>query len=375
GRAWALDPPSGSQPDLPADDQAPLISVCIPARNEADNIGACVQAVRAQRWPRVEIIVVDDQSEDGTGDAARAAAADDVRVRVIRGTPPPAAWAGKPWACARAAGESTGDRLLFLDADVVLHPDALTALQGAMADRSLALLSVYGTWELVSFWERVVVPAVGWLIRGAIDLNRVNDPGAPEAFANGQCILVDRSAYEAVDGHGVVRDQVLDDVGLATAFKQRGFAIALLVAPWAFRVRLYRSLGEIVGGYGKNLYEGMGRQPILGLGSVLFIVVGALVPFGLLAGGLVARLLLGWAVPAWAWLGWIAAVCGLQIAFRWRIERRDGRSGSTAWWHPVANVLLAFILLRAVLGVRSRWKGREFVDGRAAPQERHHLEG
>ncbi len=360
GRRWSIPKPEGPPPDA-----GPLVSICIPARNEEDNIGACVAAARASRWPALEIIVVDDKSTDRTGDRAREAADGDPRVRVIDGTEPPRGWAGKPWACARAAGEARGELLLFIDADVQIAPDAVAGLVAFLRDGELDLVSAFGTWKLVSFWERVLIPAVGWLIRGVVDLDHVNDPGRPEAFANGQCILVRRGPYDQLDGHGVVRDQVLDDVRLAEAFKQRGLRLGLGVAPWAFEVRLYRSLAEIVAGYTKNLYEGMGRNPTIGLGAVLFIAVGALAPFLALIGSGVTRLILGWTVPAAPWIAWFAVICALQVAFRWRIERRDGRPGSIAWTHPIANILLAWILLRAVFSVRATWKGRVFVDGKA----------
>ena len=339
--------------------------MCIPARDEIVNIRPCIEAVLESRWPDLEVIVVDDRSRDGTADAARMLAKDDDRVRVIDGTEPPSGWAGKPWACARAAGESTGDLLCFVDADVRLAPDAIVALADEMVRRGAGLISGYGSWTLVSFWERVVVPAVGWLIRGAVDLNAANDPGRPEAFANGQVIMVQRGAYEAMEGHSVVRDQVLEDVRLAEQFKRRGHTCAMTVAPWAFQVRLYHSLGEIFRGYSKNLYEGMGRSPITGLGAVLFIFVGALLPFAALGFGLVARLVWNWAIPGNFWLAWCAAVCALQLVFRWRLERRDGRSGAIAWAHPLANLVLVAILLRSIFSMEVRWKGRGYVDGRA----------
>jgi glycosyltransferase involved in cell wall biosynthesis len=364
GRRWMLQRPSlGS--DNPA--AGAKISVCIPARNEVVNISACLQAVLASRWPDLEVIVVDDRSRDGTAEAAGLVASEDERVRVVLGTEPPSGWAGKPWACARAAGEATGDLLCFVDADVRLAPDALGALAGEMVRRGSGLISAYGSWTLVGFWERVVVPAVGWLIRGAVDLNAVNDPGRPEAFANGQLIMVQRVAYEAMEGHGVVRDQVLEDVRLAEQFKRRGHAATMLVAPWAFQVRLYHSLGEIFRGYAKNLYEGMGRSPAIGLGAVLFIFVGALLPFGVLGIGLLGRLAWGWAVPEDVWLVWCALVCMLQVVFRWRLERRDGRSGAMAWAHPLANMVLVVILLRSIFAMEVTWKGRGYVDGRARP--------
>ncbi len=360
GRRWMLPRPEGDPPAA-----GPKLSICVPARDEADNIAACVSAALASRWPSLEVLVVDDQSSDGTAEIAAAAAGGDPRFVLVPGTAPPRGWAGKPWACARAAGEATGALLLFIDADVTLAPDAVPALVGELGRRRLSLLSAFGSWKLESFWERVMIPAVGWLIRGVVDLDRVNDPGRPEAFANGQCILVDRAGYDAMDGHGVVADQVLDDVRLAEAFKQRGLPTGLMVAPWLFEVRLYRNLSEIIAGYAKNLYEGLGRRPALGLGAVLFIGVGALLPFVGLVGGVVARLALHWTVPQTPWLAWFAVICGLQVAFRWRVERRDGRQGGIAWAHPIANLVLAWILMRAVFSVQATWKGRRFVDGRA----------
>ena len=360
GLRWRIGRPGGPPPS-----GGPRVSVCIPARNEALNIGACVDAALALRWPNLEVIVVDDRSEDGTGEVARSRGAGDPRLRVIDGSEPPAGWAGKAWACARAAGEASGGWLLFLDADVRVDPDALHGLMGVAQKDELRLLSVFGTWELVSFWERALIPTVGWLIRGAVDLERVNDPTRVEAFANGQLILTEREAYDFVGGHAVIRDRILDDVSLAEAFKRRSMRIGLRPAAWMFRVRLYRSLAEIVAGYGKNLYEGMGRRPAIGLGAVLFIFVGTLLPFLVLIGGLLGRGGLGWGVPGWGWMAWVAGVCFLQLLFRFRIEQTDGRTGAIAWAHPVSNLLLVAIILRSMFGVRASWKGRRFVDGRA----------
>lgn len=363
GEKWRLAP--GDGPPSSDDDSGPKVSILVPARNEAANIGACVEACLASDWGRLEMVVVDDNSTDGTAELARAAGAGDSRLHVVSGTERPPDWAGKAWACRRAAGEATGDLLLFVDADVRIHPATVRALVGAMKDGKLGLASAFGTWELVSFWERALIPTVGWFIRGATDLDRVNTPGRPEAFANGQLIMVEREAYESVDGHGAVKGQILDDVRLAEAMKRRGHATGLFVAPWAFRVRLYRSLSEIYWGYAKNLYEGMGRQPLLGLGAVLFVFVGTLAPYLGLVLGAVGRATLGWSVPGVGWLGWLLVICGLQHLFRYRVERFDGRSGAMAWVHPVSNVLLVVIILRSMLGIEVSWKGRRFVDGRA----------
>ena len=193
----------------------------------------------------------------------------------------------------------------------------------------------------------------------------MNDPGRPEAFANGQLIMVERQAYESMDGHGSVRDQILEDVRLAEQFKRRGFATGMRVAPWAFTVRLYDGLHSIIAGYTKNLFEGMGRKPTMALGAIIFIFIGALLPWLALLFSFYCRAVWQWQFPSIGWIVWCAAVCSLQIFFRWGLETRDGRSGSFAWSHPLANVLLIWILLRSMITMEAKWKGRTFVDGRA----------
>ncbi len=354
---------------LPPSDEVelPRLTICIPAREEAHQVGDCVRAALAQSHPSFEVIVVDDCSTDGTGDVAREAGAGDARLRVVSGTPPPFGWAGKPWACARAAAEATGSQLLFIDADVLLQPDAARRAAGVLNHRHLGLLSLFGSWRLVGFWEHVAIPVIGWFIRGAVDVAAVNRAGSPAAFANGQFILVDRAAYDSMEGHGAVRSEVLEDVRLARAFKQRGWPIGLYSAPEAFAVRLYRSLPEIFTGYTKNFYEGMDRRPLLALGALLFLLIAGVLPyFGLLAAILRPALLFTGLDPWWPWQVWFAFDCALPIAFRWRIERADGRSGALAWTHPLGNAVLAAVLLASIFRVRTDWKGRSFHDGRAA---------
>ncbi|MBC8455059.1 MAG: glycosyltransferase [Deltaproteobacteria bacterium] len=362
GRRWSVSRPALGAPVAGSN---LLVSICIPARNEAENIGDCVRAALLTQWPNFEVIVVDDRSSDDTALEATAAADGDQRVYVVQGVEPPLGWAGKPWACARAAGEARGQLLAFVDADVRLAPEAIAALVPQMIERDVRLISAYGSWDLHGLWERALIPAIGWLIRGAVDIDGVNDPGNPVAFANGQFILVERPTYESMNGHGCVKDQILEDVRLAEQFKRRGHGVAMVVAPWAFSVRLYDSLGAIVSGYSKNLYEGMGRRPSLALGATLFICVGALLPWAGLALGCVARWAWGWGVPSTVSLSWFAVVCALQLLFRYRLEVRDGRSGWIAWAHPIANVVLVWILLRSMFGVKATWKGRTYVDGRA----------
>jgi glycosyltransferase involved in cell wall biosynthesis len=348
--------------DLP--EAGTLLSICIPARNEEENIAACVQAALASSWPNIEVLVVDDRSTDETSTQAKEAAQDDSRFRLIEGEEPAIGWAGKPWTCARAAKESKGSWLLFVDADVRLDKDAGAAAVLLAEERALDLLSFFGRWTLVGFWERCLIPAVGWFIRGSVHFDDVNHPAKAEGFANGQFILMRRSSYMEMEGHAAVRNQVLEDVRLAQVVKRAGYRAEIRPAGWSFEVRLYRSLSEIVNGYTKNLYEGMNRNLIVGIAAALFIVFGSIFPFFGLIGGLIS-VVWGWTLLSPLLVLWFLLVCALQIWFRQKIEWLDGRSGWYALTHPLANVLLVLILLRSTFGVRVDWKGRAFVDGKA----------
>ena len=358
GRDWMVHPPER----IP--EEGELLSICIPARNEEQNIGACVQAALQSTWPNLEVVVVNDRSSDATAEKALEAAAGDSRLRIISGEEPAIGWAGKPWTCARAAKESKGNWLLFVDADVRLHRDAGAAAVLLAKERALDLLSFFGQWSRHSFWEHCLIPAVGWFIRGSVNFDDVNHPAKADAFANGQFILMRRSCYFEMEGHAAVRDQVLEDVRLAQVVKRAGYRAELRPAPWSFAVRLYSSLGEIINGYTKNLYEGMNRNFLVGVAAVLFILFGSIFPFVGFIGG-VLSVLGGWTLLSPLMVLWFFVVCVLQIWFRYSIERFDGHSGWYALTHPIANLLLVVILLRSTFGVRVQWKGRSFVDGKA----------
>ncbi len=327
------------------------VEVLIPARNEEGRIGAAVRAVCA--CPGVQrLVVVDDQSTDGT--YAEAVAAADARVVVRRARPRPSGWAGKPLACAEAAAGAEAEWLLFVDADVELEPDAVRSAVAQAEASGADLLSLFGTWKLVSWPERWFIPAVGWFIRGAFDPDRVNRGDL--VFANGQFILVRRSFYEQAGGHAAVHDAVLDDVGLAKAAAAAGGAVRLYYAPWAFQVRLYTSTAEIWNGYRKNLFEGLGRRPALAVAACVGVFATTSLPLFL-------GLPLGWADGVAG--GLCLAIVALIVLFRYRLERRDGRSGAVAWAHPFAGTFLAAVLLASAISPKVQWKGRSFAGGRS----------
>ncbi|MCA9982582.1 MAG: glycosyltransferase, partial [Anaerolineales bacterium] len=168
-----------------ADATAPCVSILIPARNEAAVIGESVQLLSAQGYSQREIIVLDDNSEDGTGSIAQQAAGD---VRVLTGSPLPAGWMGKNWACHQLAQHAQGDILLFTDADVRWQPGALAAVVDLFERTEADLLTVWPTQITVSWGERLTVPLIAMTVLAYLPVQLAHDFYHPlAAAANGQC--------------------------------------------------------------------------------------------------------------------------------------------------------------------------------------------
>lgn len=347
-----------------APDDAPPVTVVIPARDERRNIGRCVASVLASTYRSLDVVVVDDHSADGTAAAARDAAGGDPRLRVIPAPPLPAGWLGKQWACAAGAGAAGGDILCFADADTAHAPDLLPRAVNAMRDAGAGLLSVFGRQELGTFWERAVQPqvlAVLALRYGGTE-HVTRSPRVSDKIANGQCLLVTRAAYAAAGGHAAVRLAVSEDLVLAQRVFAAGHRVALVTGGPQLATRMYTSLGELVRGWRKNVYAG-GREamPLGRLGRavypllLLFSPVGTLLPLVLLAlaaAGLASRETAAWAgVAAAALLGY------------WAVGyRKLGLSPLYALAYPLGALVLLWIVVGAIArGSRVSWKGRTYT--------------
>ncbi|WP_411280410.1 glycosyltransferase family 2 protein, partial [Gemmatimonas sp.] len=221
------------------------VSVVLPARNEAAHITACIRSIRASTWPDLELIVVDDHSTDGTGDLARAAAGDDIRVKIVGAPELPADWFGKQWACQSGAAHATGSLLLFTDADTRHAPDLVGRMVRMRERRGAELLSVAGHQAMGTVWERAVQPAVFTLILtrygGAEAMERATHPR--DVVANGQCFMLSRRVYEAIGGHEPVRGFVAEDVMMAQTIQARGDRVSLALGINQLSTRMYDGLG------------------------------------------------------------------------------------------------------------------------------------
>jgi chlorobactene glucosyltransferase len=356
-------------PVPPGAAQAERVSIVLPARNEAAHIVDCVGAIRQSTWPNLELVVVDDRSEDATGDLARKAAGDDARVRVVNAPELPAGWFGKQWACQIGAQQATGSLLLFTDADTRHAPDLVTRLVAARAQRQVELMSVAGRQDMLTVWERATQPSVFALILlrygGAHALETATHESA--VIANGQCFMLSREVYDAIGQHESVREYVAEDVMIAQAVWRTGKRVSLVLGIGQLRTRMYDGLSALMKGWGKNVYAG-GRHALPGgsLARALFPVLlpafplALLLPFAVLIVQLVSWATGSSVAPAVAL--WSALSSGAVIGLFGVANHMNRDPLRRAFLAPLgAAVLLAICVTAVARGRRVAWKGRDYT--------------
>ena len=329
---WRLRPLDRS-PSAPAG----TVAVIIPARDEAQVVPYLLAGLK-QRRPEIEVVVVDDQSVDGTTAVARAAGA-----TVIEGTPPPDGWAGKTWACWQGVQATTGERLVFFDADVELAPGALAAVLAAH-DHNGGLLSVVPRHRVERAYEYLsVLPNIVSIMGSGAALPRPSR--SPAAF--GPCLVTSREDYVAVGGHRAVAGSVLDDVDLGRAYRDRGLPVTVVGGGEQVGYRMYPGgPTALVEGWTKNLAGGAGRIPAWrALATALWVTA--------TLSGTTAILI----DPVTAAIAYVVVAAQVEL-----LSRRVGtfRRG-TGLLHPVLALAFLVLFVGATLAVVRgdvRWKDR-----------------
>jgi glycosyltransferase involved in cell wall biosynthesis len=249
-----------------------LISAIIPARNEDASIARAVESVAAQAEVG-EIIVVDDQSTDGTAAILAKLAERVPKLRILRVDDIPGGlprgWTGKSYAASLGAAAATGDWLLFTDADTFHYPGAARRALSDAVDHDAVLVSYSPEQELGSFWERALIPMVYCRLSEKYSYARVNDPSSLDAAANGQFVLILRDVYLRIGGHASIAGEILEDVALARRVKQASYRIYFTAPIGIVRTRMYRTFRDLWQGWTKNLYSLFGGKGSRILGELL----------------------------------------------------------------------------------------------------------
>ncbi len=340
----------------------PNVSAIVPARNEEATIAAAVESLAAQ--PEIkEIIVINDQSKDGTAAALKRLCERYAQLRVLETKDLPAGWVGKNYAVSLGAAQATGDWLLFTDADGVHLPGSTAHALADAAKYGAGLVSYSPEQETLFWWEKALIPFVYTRLSRKYSYDEVNHPDSPAAAASGQYLLIRREDYLRIGGHGAVAGEVLEDVALARIAKQAGVGLYFASGSGIMRVRMYRTFGAMWEGWTKNLYPLMGETmgEMTGgkpggvsraVGRELFRVV-PWIPLLLLP--------LAFVHLIWGVLG-VALLAGRHAAYAADL-RRNRFPGALAIYYLPGVALYAAALLNSEWRYAKgsvAWKGREY---------------
>ena len=343
----------------------PSVTICIPARDEEDDIGDCLENVLALDYPDFNVIMVNDRSSDRTAEIAEAIAARDGRLRVMHIEDLPDGWTGKTHALWRASKEATGEWLLFIDADTRHHPLNLKTTVREALVKEVSMVSIVCHYKSRSFLERLFAPLLGAMLFSVFYLHDVNHPRRAKAFANGQYILVRREAYDAVGGHEAVRGHILEDIALGYKIKRAGLGLRVAWGHAISEVHMFSNLKEMLHGWSRIYCGAFGIE----IGFYLVALIGWFIL---------------WPVP---WIGFGTglylmyydslsmftllqlALAAISVLFTlltmWNSYRIGDLPGRWAVLSPIAALFLFIVLARSLWLIAIRksvhWRGREYA--------------
>lgn len=265
------------------------ISILIPLRNEAENVSGVMSSVLEQEnLTDFEVIVIDDASTDDTLSLLMEISAPNLSI--IAGQSLKSGWLGKNYACHQLAGVATGEYLVFVDADVRLHPDAVANSIHAMRRWKWDFLSPYPRQIALSFLERLVQPLLQWSWFVSLPLRLAEILNKPSmVVANGQFFITRRRAYISSGGHEGIRSEVLDDLELARSLVRNGFRGGVAEGSTIAECRMYSSARELIEGYTKSQWRAFGNP----FGAIIAIALLFLTSIAPIAMGLLGESM-GW---------------------------------------------------------------------------------
>lgn len=320
-----------------ADADCPRVSILFAARDEEEKLTAALSTLMEIDYPHLEVIAVDDRSNDSTGGILEKFAATHSRLRVVHVMELPPGWLGKPHALQKAYEVSTGDWLLFTDADVRFKPDVLRRAVALVKQRNLDHLSLLCDIEMIGFWEKVLIPFFAFVFHMASDPSRVSNPHSRFYVGIGAFQMLKRCAYEASGTHRRLAMEVIDDMKLGKIVKQSGFRSGAGIAQDSVAVRWHAGIGNLIRGVTKNFFAGAGYNlGIVGLG-VAGLLLTSVAPFlGVLLGH--------------GWIRMFAAIAVvIAVTFHATVAVTLRVSPLYSLTQPVGAMLLSYMLLRSTI--------------------------
>jgi chlorobactene glucosyltransferase len=342
-------------------DPAPLISVLIPARDEEENIEACLTTLQQQDYPNFEVLVLDDNSTDKTAELVDKVARNDTRIRLIRGGKLPPGWAGKPFACYQLARNAVGEWLLFIDADTLHAPHMLRSVLSLAIELNASLLSGFPRQVANSLPQKIAIPVLyfvilSWFPIWWLQMSRKSRP----SLAIGQFLLFPKEAYWKIGGHKAVKSRILEDVWLGVEINRSGGRHVAVDLSRVFSCNMYHNLRSMWQGFVKWMYSVASLSPVFLVAMMIIGYIFYLAPFYWLWNEL-------FAVPSptdWRFL--IFAQIILILLMRWIVDNYFKESTISFIFHPIGFSYLFMAVIygcfRQIIGKGVAWKERVYEE-------------
>lgn len=346
---WRARPSLDAATDTDGKHSLNDVTVLIPARNEAGVIGTTLQCL-AEQGNGLRVILVDDQSTDGTARIAVDSACD---LRVIPGRPLPEGWTGKLWALEQGRHHIATPLTLLLDADIRLRPGTVAALRAHMRTHGYHFVSLMAMPHMSGFWERLLLPAFVYFFQLVYPFRLSNAPSTRVAAAAGGCVLLETRLLGAIGGFGALRGELIDDCALARRVKARGGRTWIGLTHSALSGRRSARLADIWNMVARTAFTQLRYSPVLLALCTALMVLGFWVPlFGLTHPDALVR------YPA------IGALAAMMLSYRPTL-RYYGRSAAWALAMPLIGTLYLAMTWTSALrywrGERARWKDRSYA--------------
>ena len=351
--------------------ETPHVTVCVPARDEENNIADCLHGILNFDYPDFDVLVVDDRSTDRTPEILEDLARRHPRLKVVRNSELPEGWMGKSYALHVASQHTDSPWLFFLDADTRHHPQCLRASMRQVFDHDLDVLTAVCGFDTPTLWERIIMPICGAILMRRAGLNQTNRPDAPAGFINGQFILMSRRTYDDIGGHAAVAGHILEDLAFAHIIKNSARRVRLAWGRDVITVRMYRNLAQMLEGWSRIFLGAIGRRPAWYTEMALAVCVCTLLPSLVI---LLSPFLLlsGHAYP----LTWINfSLASLAFAFSILTMRNinviTGVPTRYAFLRSLSSIPLIVIYWRAIALALGRaslsWRGTSYVVTEQSP--------
>jgi cellulose synthase/poly-beta-1,6-N-acetylglucosamine synthase-like glycosyltransferase len=326
-----------------------------------------VPTVCGQDYPDLRVIVVDDQSDDASPRILEELGSRHANLTVVRAADRPAGWCGKPWAVMQGVEHAAPtELLLFTDADIEYHPQAVRQAVRLLAAGPYDVVSLFPQLVFSCTSERIGLTGLVTVLALGFPAGVVNNPKSKQALAAGGFMLVRRSAYESVGGHGAVKDQVIEDINLAKALKSAGHRLHIRLTDDLITTRMYENLADLWEGLAKNAYAGVEHRAWkFVLGSIAGMLVAVLPPVYFVV-ALVAALLRYPETSPKIWV--VVALSALINLLMFAIHRRTIRHFRLPAWHawlmPLSlglyQVIAVHSVYQHVVHGGAVWKGRRY---------------